>query len=243
MKRQKIRKAILLIALLLFPIIINYFSPYLIISGAAEGIIAGSFIVFIVQFLTSIIFGRAFCGWICSAGSIQDCCVSIQDKKVNGKIANKIKYIIWVPWLAGIVSAVIIAGGLNKIDFLYMTETGISVDEPMKYIMYFMVVGVFVILALTVGKRGGCHSICWMAPFMVVGNKLGHKLRLPSLHLKVDQSKCNSCKVCEKKCPMSLEVNAMVQRGSLQNNECILCGECVDTCPKKVIQYTFGADV
>lgn len=36
---------------------------------------------------------------------------------------------------------------------------------------------------------------------------------------------------------MSLEVMDMVQGENMYNNECILCGECVDACPKKAITY------
>jgi polyferredoxin len=61
-RRQKIRKAIILISFLLFPITINYFSPYIIIDGAAQGIITGSFITFGLLFIVSLFFGRAFCG-------------------------------------------------------------------------------------------------------------------------------------------------------------------------------------
>ena len=39
---------------------------------------------------------------------------------------------------------------------------------------------------------------------------------------------------------MSLEVNSMVQKNSMENSECILCGSCVDNCPKQVIKYSFG---
>jgi polyferredoxin len=76
-----------------------------------------------------------------------------------------------------------------------------------------------------------------MAPFMVIGTKIKDFLKLPSLHLEADQNKCINCKQCSKKCPMSLEVNEMVQSGSMKNAECILCGECVDGCPKSAIRY------
>jgi hypothetical protein len=42
MKRQKIRKTIQLVSMLLFPVTLNYFSPYLIIQGSLEGVLAGS---------------------------------------------------------------------------------------------------------------------------------------------------------------------------------------------------------
>lgn len=97
--------------------------------------------------------------------------------------------------------------------------------------------------ALIAGKRSFCHYICWMAPFMVAGRKLGNLLMLSSLRLKADSGKCTHCKQCSKNCPMSLDVEQMVSKGSLENAECILCGECTGTCPKKVIHYTLGTKI
>lgn len=57
MNRQNIRKLLLIISLLLFPITIWYMSPYLIIQGAMEGIITGSFVVFTCMLLGSIFAG------------------------------------------------------------------------------------------------------------------------------------------------------------------------------------------
>jgi ferredoxin-type protein NapH len=68
--RQRVRKVLLLVSMLIFPITINYFSPYLIIQGGFEGVVAGSALIFLSQFLTALIFGRAFCGWLCPAGAI-----------------------------------------------------------------------------------------------------------------------------------------------------------------------------
>ena len=79
-QRQKTRRILAVAMVILFPVIYYYFSPYLIIMGAAEGIIVGSFIVFAGLFFTSLFAGRAFCGWICPAGATQELCF-----KVNGK--------------------------------------------------------------------------------------------------------------------------------------------------------------
>ena len=40
---------------------------------------------------------------------------------------------------------------------------------------------------------------------------------------------------------MSLQVNSMVQAGQMEHDECILCGTCVDTCPKQAIRFPFSA--
>jgi polyferredoxin len=71
MKRQSIRKALVVISFLLFPITIYYLSPILIIQGLAEGIIAGSFIFFALLFAVSLFLGRAHCGWVCPAGGLK----------------------------------------------------------------------------------------------------------------------------------------------------------------------------
>jgi len=84
MKRQKIRKALIIVSFLLFPVTIYYFSPVLIIQGAMEGIIVGSFILFALLFASSLFLGRAFCGWLCPAGGLQEICAISNDKLAKG---------------------------------------------------------------------------------------------------------------------------------------------------------------
>ncbi len=238
-RRQKIRKAIILISFLLFPITINYFSPYLIIDGASQGIIAGSFITFALLFIISLFLGRAFCGWVCPGAGIQELCFTVNDKKARGGRLNWLKYFIWIPWISIIIIMAILAGGFHTVSLLHLTETGISVSEPAAYLMYFTIVGLFVILSFTAGKRAFCHYVCWMAPFMIIGTKIKNYFKWSSLHLETVNDKCKQCKICAKNCPMSLEVSKMVQSGFMENAECILCGDCVDSCPQKVVTYSW----
>jgi NAD-dependent dihydropyrimidine dehydrogenase PreA subunit len=79
-----------------------------------------------------------------------------------------------------------------------------------------------------------------MAPFMIIGRAIRNAINLPSLQLTANSEKCINCKLCEKKCPMSLQVNEMVQTKEMENSECVLCGSCVDNCPKGVIKYSFA---
>jgi hypothetical protein len=52
--RQRIRKTLIIISFLLFPVIMNFLSPYVIIDGASQGIISGSFIIFGLMFLSAL---------------------------------------------------------------------------------------------------------------------------------------------------------------------------------------------
>ena len=145
MKRQKVRKFLVILSFLLFPVTIYYFSPYLIIQGASEGIINGSFIVFCAMLFASLFFGRAFCGWLCPAGGLQECLTLVSDKKAKGGRRNWTKYAIWIPWIAIIATISISAGGFQKIDFLYQTTSGISVANTLSYIVYYAVLLLIVV--------------------------------------------------------------------------------------------------
>lgn len=237
MKHQTIRKLILIISLLLFPVTLYYFSPALIITAALEGIINGSFIVFVLLFVASLFLGRIFCAYLCPAGGLQECLLAAQGKPTQRSWKYRIKYFIWAVWILAIVVCYVHSGGVRGIDFYYETEHGISVMQPQAYIIYYGILLLIVVPALTAGKRGFCHYFCWMAPFMVLGAKLGRFLHLPQLHIAAKKDACIACKQCNKACPMSIDVQRPVPQGHIGDVECIQCGACIDSCPKKVLSY------
>jgi ferredoxin-type protein NapH len=240
-RRQRLRKALIILAFLSFPVTMNFLSPYVIIDGAANGIVNGSLLMFGLMFLASLFLGRAWCGWVCPGAGLQEIVEPVNNRPVKGRKVDWIKWAIWIPWVSSIVWAVVSAGGYSSVNFLHLTETGISVDEPIKYIIYYIVVFLFVGVAAVVGRRAGCHTICWMAPFMMIGRWIRNRFGWPSLRLTANASACSDCKLCTRSCPMSLDVNAMVQVEKMEDPECILCGTCVDNCSKKIIRYSFSS--
>lgn len=238
MKRQKIRRTVIFISFLLFPVIIWYLSPYLIIQAAFEHILNGSFWVFMGMLVLSMFAGRVWCGYFCPAGGLQECLCRSNGKPVKGGWRDKIKYVIWSLWIIGVIVTYILGKNDVTVDFFYMTDHGISVTEIHNYVIYYGVLLILVLPALIGGKRGACHYICWMAPFMVIGSSIGRFLHLPQLHIEADKDKCISCNRCSKACPMGLDVKSMVEKGTYSKcTECIQCGECVDECPKEALKY------
>lgn len=246
--RQRVRKFIVIVVFLSFPITMNYLSPYLIMAGAAQGIVTGSLITFSLFFLFSLFLGRAWCGWVCPGGAMQEIVEPVNNKPVNGKKMDWVKWLIWIPWISLIVWSFIQAGGIQQVDPFFGTEGGISVagsaERPIlfSYLVYYIVIVLFTGLAIIFGRRAGCHSVCWMAPFMMLGRWMRNRFGWASLRLKADSSACIDCKICNGHCPMSLPVNRMVLDGAMENSECILCGSCVDYCPKDAIHFLFSAN-
>ena len=238
--RQKIRFGIITTSLFLFPLTLYYMSPVISLEGASKGIITGSMIVFGLLFAAAILLGRSFCGWLCPAGGLQDVVGLYRSRPVRAPRIRWIKYLIWAPWLSGILLFLRRSEGVQQVDFAYATEGGLSVTSVPGLIAYLSVVLVFFLLAVTIGKRAACHTICWMAPFMIIGRYIGRALRIPSLGLKVTETPCRHCGRCTASCPMSIPVEKGVEAGAVISSDCIICGSCVDTCPAGLLRYSFG---
>ncbi len=237
-RRQLIRRSMILTSFLLFPITLFYFSPALIVMGAAAGVVTGSAIIFAAQFLSALLLGRGFCGWLCPAAGEQEACLIAQSKRVNGKKCDWIKYLIWVPWLGGIVY-LFSRSGIRSVDPFFLMDSPISLSSPGLYPIYLIVTGLIFVLALSVGRRAFCHTACWMAPFMILGTRVQRLLGIPALHLRATSDSCINCSSCTRACPMSLDVTSLVKGGDMFSSECVLCGSCVDACSTKAIRFAF----
>ena len=236
--RQKLRKGVILSSFFLFPTTFYYLSPVVIIQSTLNDIVNGSFIMFLLMFISALVLGRAYCGWACPGAGCQEAIFLARDKKVTK--GDYIKWIIWISWISAIVLLAIRRGGYEKIDFLYQTKYGFSIGDVNALIAYLCVLLFLIVLpAFIFGRRSFCHHICWMAPFMIIGRKIRNRFEWPSLQLQAESEKCKHCHTCIDSCPMSLPVEDMVEQNKMENIECILCGTCIDGCKSKVIKYSF----
>jgi ferredoxin-type protein NapH len=237
----------LFVSLLLMPVTLYYFSPVIIMESAAQSIVNASLIVFGLLSLSSLFMGRLWCGWACPAGALQEFGMAINDRPIKGHRLDWIKWAIWIPWIGGIAALAIGAGGYRTVDPFYHFEAGVTLAQPLEtgappwFLIYYIIVALFLGLAVVFGRRASCHTICWMAPFMILGRKLRNLGRWPALRLVGDPTTCSNCQTCTRNCPMSLDVNSMVQRAEMEHGECILCGTCVDGCTKSAIRFSFSS--
>ena len=194
MKRQPVSRLVLLVSLLLFPVTMWYFSPAIIIMGMARHILTGSFFAFLSMLVLSVFLGRSFCGYLCPAGGLQECAAHVNSKPAKQGKRRAIKYVIWTVWIAVIVISFVLGEGTVGVDVFYMTDHGVSVTGIANYMVYYAVILLLLLPSLIHGRRAACHYICWMAPFMVIGEKIGQMMHIPQLHVSADNSKCISCK-------------------------------------------------
>jgi polyferredoxin len=212
------------------------------LQGASSGIVSGSLVVFGLLFVSSLFFGRLFCGWVCPAAGLQEIALTLRKKAVNRKKIRWIKYLVWGPWILSLIFFALQAGGFKRLSFFYMTRGGLSITDLGGAVVLGSVLLIFFVLAISVGRRGACHTICWMAPFMIIGRRVRNLFGWPSLRLEARNEDCIKCGRCTRSCPMSIGVMEGVRSRRLETTDCVLCGSCVDNCPKDVIRYTFARE-
>ncbi|WP_304508041.1 4Fe-4S binding protein [Anaerotignum sp.] len=229
--RQRIRKGMLVFSSLMFPLTFFFLSPFVIVISAVNGLLNGSAIVFGLLLLFSMVGSRLFCGWLCPGGAVQDHISAANNRHWNSNGKNLSKYIIWMVWFSFVIFLWIKNRPL-KVDFWCFTDINLQY-----FIIYAIVMTIIYLFTLLTGRRGMCHSLCWMAPFMIIGEKLADVLYIPRFRLKAKPEDCVSCGKCSRNCPMGLDVVEMVKSGNLDSVECINCLECVDGCHKKAISF------
>lgn len=231
------RRLLLFMMLLLLPVTLNYFSPYIIIDGLGNKVLAGAFFVWLSMFISSFFVGRAFCSYICPYGGLQMSVDRILSKPLKQvRWMRVMRYVLGILWITPIIILTALSIGKAQINFLYLTAGFVSVDNIVKLIGYYVIVFALLILPLLMGKRASCHYLCPMSILNVTGTKVKNMLNIPSLRLTAVSEKCISCKQCNKACPMSLNVSEMVKLNDLDSLDCILCGECCGVCKSNVLK-------
>lgn len=240
MNRQRIRKLLLVVAVLLFQVkILHLFmSPVVPVFAARLGIIPGTLLVYVALFMSSLFLGRAFCGWFCPGAGMQEPLAQVIHRRAGRGWGDCVKYAICGAWSLLILSILFQSGGLPRVDGHFGTQSSGMVQEILMRTGHFVIIGV---LGAIFGAWASCRYICWIAPFLILGPRIRDFLRLPGLRIGIKPQSCSGGERCRDVCQMRVNVFAGVER-SIRSEDCILCGNCVDVCHEQALRFTLSRD-
>ena len=236
---QIIRAVIQLLAFIAVPgLFITIFSSIGgIISALAAGTFtfaeyAGQLLLTAAALLVTIIWGRVFCGYICSFGAMQDLLWAIGKHipvklRIPEKMDRPMKYFKYAV-LAFVAVAVWIFAVFGDAVWSPWTVFGmyskIGSFAPAEYL--FTAGGVLLLLIAIVSlfvERAFCKYFC---PLGAIFSLLA-KFRIVKLKRT---SECGDCRLCTSKCSMSIPLYKRLDSG-----ECINCMKCAAACPRENI--------
>ena len=237
---QIIRHIIQLIAFILFPGL--FVSTFGALKDVYMAVIGGDFsiseyseqiILLIAVLPITALFGRFFCGFLCSFGAMGELLSWISSKIIKKPVVIGEKADRVLKWLKYVVLA------LNVVLIWTLSVSADSSDSPWNvfgmYSTYvgwtdltaWISVGGVLLLLIIVGdflvERFFCRYLC---PLGAVFSILS-KLRL--MKNKKRDENCGNCQMCSKKCSMGISLN---KTNNVKSGECINCYKCVDSCPR-----------
>ncbi len=217
--------------------------------------------------VVTLLFGRVYCSVICPLGVFQDCVSHVSASRKGKKARfeySKEKKILRYGVLA--VFVVLLVAGLNSIAALIAPYSAYgrmvqSILAPVygwgnnllaaiseragsyafvtkevwlkslpTLIVAIVTLVVIVWMSWTKG-RSYCNSIC------PVGTTLSFLSRFAMFRPVIDQSKCKSCKACEKKCKASC---IDIASKKIDYSRCVDCFNCLDNCKFGALKYRFA---
>lgn len=205
------------------------------------GTLPGALLWGIALILVTLVLGRAFCGWICPLGTLQQLAswlLSARTKR-ESLVANR-----WRPWfalktyllVALLVGAVF--GGLQMglLDPLSLLARGLSSGlwpllpggraVPAGWLSAVLLLAI--IIASRYLPRLFCRALCPLGAF------LGLFARFSIFRIGRGENACSDCRLCSFACQGADE-----PLGAHRVAECHVCLNCLPKCPEGALSYSF----
>lgn len=183
----------------------------------------------------ALVAGRAFCGWMCPLGTLQDFLGSWgrrltgERKHIRGKASKALlplrlpvsadKYLRYTKYL---ILALLLVASLYAVypplhEFCPVRAVFSFKMTPLLWsvLIAFLFTSVFV-------ERAWCKYLCPLGATLAIFNKLS------PIRLSTDFTSCNHCGRCDIECSMGIQSVPE----NLSDAECIRCLECLETCTK-----------
>ena len=196
-----------------------------------QRVAASSVVLLAVVLVTAFVFRRAFCGYICPLGAVQEFAGKLGNLIFRGKRpempawldrpARFLKYGVLVffavwSWQA---ASLVLRPYDPWVAWMHLTSSELLAE---------FAVGLAVLVVSVIGSvvydRFFRKYLCPMGGF------LGAISRASIFKVRRAADTCTNCKACDKACPVNVKVSEVAV---VNDAECINCNECVNVCPVK----------
>lgn len=196
-------------------------------------------IFFALAVLSTLIFGRFFCGWGCHVLALQDLCrrllmqMGIRPRAFRSRLllavpAVAVGYMFILPlWRRALAGDWAVAREVVlTTDRFWATFPGFTISALTFFICGFLIV-------YFLGSKGFCTYGC---PY---GGIFAHADRFAPGRIRVTDA-CEGCGHCTATCTSNVDVKSEVRAyGMVVDPGCMKCLDCVTVCPKEALYFGF----
>lgn len=200
-------------------------------TGAVPLIHPAAMVLFLTFVTLSVVFRKAFCGWLCPVGTVSEWLWRV-GREAFGRsfwppkwldlVLRTCKYALF-----GAFFYAVLRMDADAVGAFLASPYGLIADVKMLNFFRFLSTGAAVFLAVVVFAsmfipNAWCRYLC---PY---GALMGLAALASPLRIRREAEACIDCGKCARVCPSRLAVDQLVQ---IRSAECIGCMECVAACP------------
>ena len=198
-----------------------------------SGFFAGSVIHYLVaKILGPVLFGRGFCGWACWTAMVLDFLPYKRNKM--RRVATKWESFRYIHFGLSLLLVLVLW-------FYFQYRPNQMVQSDLLWIVggntFYFASEILLAFALN-DNRAFCKYLCPIATILKVTS------RFSLLKIEGDREKCTQCGVCNKTCPMDINIMEYINNAErVLSTECIFCLTCTTVCPEGILEDTLKWDV
>jgi polyferredoxin len=212
------------------------FTRTLVFPGSFAGNSHGIAVMVGLWLALTLVMGKGWCSYACFFGGIEEGVASIPKRAKIRKLDPRLRYLPWAVLLAMVLLSLALFEPVYCMwlcPFKAVTEyvaarSAIGLIQNVIFILLFA--GLVIILPFLTKKRTQCSWFCPFGAFQSIFNKIS------IFEMKIDQSRCHPCLLCQNACPnLSLSKESIARGETLLS--CMKCGACVDACPRHAMVW------
>lgn len=210
------------------------------------GEVNAGFVFFALALLSTLIFGRFFCGWGCHIVALQDLCAWLLRRAGIKPRPLRSRLLLWVP--SALAFSMFVWPVLKRFvlpplgmpltpfpgfsdhlmtENFWATFPGIALSIPFLFICGFVVV-------YLLGSKGFCTYGCPYGGLFVPADRWARG------RIRVSDA-CNGCGHCTATCTSNVRVHEEVRTFKMVVDPgCMKCMDCVSVCPKDALSFGFA---
>ena len=178
----------------------------------------------------ALVFRRAFCGWICPLGAMQELFATLgrrlhwrrptHDNKIDGSL-RWVKYLLLfvILFFTYRTGELVFSPYDPWASYAHLTAGWGEISEE-------FLIGTIILFAALLGSmfidRPFCRYLCPLGALLGAISKVG------AARVVRNEDTCTHCQRCDQACPVDIKVESMLQ---VRTTECLSCGECIAVCP------------